>query len=119
MLFRSLGDRSVLVAVWKVRLGRITLYLLDTDLDENAPEDETGEEASTAAALASPGADSPQEPPAMGATDAPVETFAVETQSTETIATEADATEAHETHTHETHTHESREHAEVETAPHD
>jgi glycogen phosphorylase len=34
-----LGDRSVLVAVWKVRLGRITLYLLDTDLDENAPWD--------------------------------------------------------------------------------
>ena len=26
-----LGDRSVLVAVWRVRLGRVTLYLLDTD----------------------------------------------------------------------------------------
>ena len=34
-----LGDRSVLVAVWRVRLGRVTLYLLDTDLDENAPWD--------------------------------------------------------------------------------
>ena len=34
-----LGDRSVLVAVWTVRLGRVTLYLLDTDLDENAPWD--------------------------------------------------------------------------------
>jgi hypothetical protein len=27
-----LGDRSVLVAVWRVRLGRVTLYLLDTSL---------------------------------------------------------------------------------------
>jgi starch phosphorylase len=34
-----LGDRTVLVAVWKVRLGRVTLYLLDTDLEENAPWD--------------------------------------------------------------------------------
>jgi len=34
-----LGDRSVLVAVWKVRLGRVKLYLLDTDLEENAPWD--------------------------------------------------------------------------------
>src|SRR5579862_3033377 len=34
-----LGDRSVLVAVWRVRLGRVTLYLLDTDLEENAPWD--------------------------------------------------------------------------------
>ncbi len=34
-----LGDRSVLVAVWKLRLGRVTLYLLDTDLEENAPWD--------------------------------------------------------------------------------
>jgi len=32
-----LGDRSVLAAVWRVRLGRVTLYLLDTDLEENAP----------------------------------------------------------------------------------
>jgi starch phosphorylase len=34
-----LDDRSVLVAVWRVRLGRVTLYLLDTDLEENAPWD--------------------------------------------------------------------------------
>jgi starch phosphorylase len=34
-----LGDRSVLVAVWLVRIGRVTLYLLDTNLDENAPGD--------------------------------------------------------------------------------
>jgi glycogen phosphorylase len=34
-----LGDRSVLVAVWRVRLGRVKLYLLDTDLEENAPWD--------------------------------------------------------------------------------
>ncbi|PYR22919.1 MAG: alpha-glucan phosphorylase, partial [Acidobacteria bacterium] len=34
-----LGDRSVLVAVWGVRLGRVRLYLLDTSLEENAPWD--------------------------------------------------------------------------------
>ncbi len=34
-----LGNRSVLVSVWLVRLGRTSLYLLDTDLDENAPPD--------------------------------------------------------------------------------
>ena len=34
-----LGDRSVLVAVWQVQLGRARLYLLDTDLEENAPWD--------------------------------------------------------------------------------
>ena len=34
-----LGNRTVLVAVWRVRLGRVTLYLLDTDLEENAPWD--------------------------------------------------------------------------------
>ena len=34
-----LGNRTVLVAVWRVRVGRVTLYLLDTDLDENAPWD--------------------------------------------------------------------------------
>ena len=32
-----LGNRSVLAAVWRVRLGRVTLYLLDTDLEENTP----------------------------------------------------------------------------------
>src|SRR5215208_641701 len=34
-----LGSRSVLVSVWQVRLGRVKLYLLDTDLEENAPWD--------------------------------------------------------------------------------
>jgi glycogen phosphorylase len=34
-----LGDRSVLAAVWRVRMGRVKLYLLDTDLEENAPWD--------------------------------------------------------------------------------
>jgi glycogen phosphorylase len=34
-----LGNRTVLVAVWRVRVGRISLYLLDTDLEENAPWD--------------------------------------------------------------------------------
>ncbi len=34
-----LGDRSVLVSVWRVRVGRVQLFLLDTDLEENAPWD--------------------------------------------------------------------------------
>jgi starch phosphorylase len=34
-----LGNRTVLVAVWLVRLGRVRLFLLDTDLEENAPWD--------------------------------------------------------------------------------
>src|SRR5580765_8386405 len=34
-----LGDRTVLVAVWRVRIGRAKLYLLDTSLEENAPWD--------------------------------------------------------------------------------
>src|SRR6185436_821402 len=34
-----LGERSVLVAVWRVRLGGLQLYLLDTELEENAPWD--------------------------------------------------------------------------------
>ena len=34
-----LGDRTVLAAVWRVRVGHVKLYLLDTDLDENAPWD--------------------------------------------------------------------------------
>ena len=34
-----LGDRTVLVAVWRVLIGRVKLYLLDTDLEENAPWD--------------------------------------------------------------------------------
>jgi glycogen phosphorylase len=34
-----LGDRTVLAAVWRVRVGRVRLLLLDTDLEENAPWD--------------------------------------------------------------------------------
>jgi starch phosphorylase len=34
-----LGSRTVLMAVWRVRVGSVTLYLLDTDLEENAPWD--------------------------------------------------------------------------------
>ena len=34
-----LGDRTVLAAVWVVQAGRVKLYLLDTDLQENAPWD--------------------------------------------------------------------------------
>jgi starch phosphorylase len=34
-----LGSRTVLASVWRVRLGRVTLYLLDTDLEENTPWD--------------------------------------------------------------------------------
>jgi glycogen phosphorylase len=34
-----LGHRTVLVSVWHVRLGHTQLYLLDTDLEENAPWD--------------------------------------------------------------------------------
>ena len=34
-----LGDRTVLVAIWRVTVGRVPLYLLDTDLEENAPWD--------------------------------------------------------------------------------
>jgi segregation and condensation protein B len=79
------------------------------DLDENAPEDETGEEASTAAALASVENDSPEVPAATGEPDAPAETHALETYASGTDVTE----------THETDTHGFREHAEVETAPHD
>jgi glycogen phosphorylase len=34
-----IGERTVLVAVWQVRIGRVRLFLLDTDLEENAPWD--------------------------------------------------------------------------------
>ncbi|MBS1819920.1 MAG: alpha-glucan family phosphorylase [Acidobacteria bacterium] len=34
-----IGDRTVLVQVWRVRAGRVKLFLLDTDLEENAPWD--------------------------------------------------------------------------------
>ncbi len=34
-----LGGRTVHVAAWRVRAGHVQLYLLDTDLEENAPWD--------------------------------------------------------------------------------
>ena len=34
-----LGNRTVKISVWRVRLGRTKLYLLDTGLEENAPWD--------------------------------------------------------------------------------
>ena len=34
-----LGNRTVLVQVWEVRLGRVRLLLLDTDIEQNAPWD--------------------------------------------------------------------------------
>lgn len=34
-----LGNRTVLVSVWEVRLGGVRLYLMDTNLEENAPWD--------------------------------------------------------------------------------
>ena len=33
------GGREVQVRVWRLEVGRVDLYLLDTDLEENAPED--------------------------------------------------------------------------------
>jgi len=32
-------DREVCAKIWEMRIGRITLYLLDTDIPENRPED--------------------------------------------------------------------------------
>jgi starch phosphorylase len=34
-----IGNRAVRIAVWRVRVGRVMLYLLDTDVDQNAPWD--------------------------------------------------------------------------------
>jgi glycogen phosphorylase len=35
----EMGERTVKVLVWQVRVGRVSLYLLDTDVPENAPRD--------------------------------------------------------------------------------
>ena len=35
----DLPGRQVTVKVWQARIGHVTLYLLDTDLEENTPED--------------------------------------------------------------------------------
>lgn len=32
-------DRTIYVAVWEIKVGKISLYLLDTDVDKNSPED--------------------------------------------------------------------------------
>jgi starch phosphorylase len=32
-------DRTVIAYIWELRVGRVPLYLLDTDLDENTPAD--------------------------------------------------------------------------------
>ncbi len=34
-----LGDRTLYVQVWQVRVGKVNLYLLDTNISENRPED--------------------------------------------------------------------------------
>ncbi len=34
-----LDERSVYIAVWRVRVGRTDVYLLDTDVEQNAPPD--------------------------------------------------------------------------------
>ncbi len=34
----QMGDRVVAAIVWKVLVGRVTLYLIDTDVPENSPE---------------------------------------------------------------------------------
>ena len=35
----QLEDRNVSIAVWQVRVGRVNIYLMDTNLEENAPQD--------------------------------------------------------------------------------
>jgi starch phosphorylase len=35
----EVGDRTVRVQVWQVRIGRVTTYLLDTNVDDNSPRD--------------------------------------------------------------------------------
>ncbi len=35
----ELADRAIAVAVWQVRVGRVDLYLLDTDVEENVARD--------------------------------------------------------------------------------
>jgi glycogen phosphorylase len=35
----QLGDRLLMLAVWQVRVGATTLYLIDTNVEENSPHD--------------------------------------------------------------------------------
>jgi starch phosphorylase len=37
----GLADRQIYVKVWRVQVGRVNLYLLDTNIEENKPEDRT------------------------------------------------------------------------------
>lgn len=35
----GLADRQIYLKVWRVQVGRVNLYLLDTNIEENSPED--------------------------------------------------------------------------------
>jgi starch phosphorylase len=35
----QLADRALYIGVWQVKVGRVSVYLLSTDVEENAPED--------------------------------------------------------------------------------
>jgi starch phosphorylase len=35
----ELDDKSLSIAVWRVQVGRVSIYLLDTDIEENPPQD--------------------------------------------------------------------------------
>ena len=39
LLKMQLGDRSIFVGAWLVHLGGLNLYLMDTNIEENSPED--------------------------------------------------------------------------------
>ncbi len=39
MVSVDLGDRTVHARVWHVKVGRVNLYLMDTDVDDNDPWD--------------------------------------------------------------------------------
>ena len=34
-----LGERTLYLKVWQICVGRIKLYLLDSDVEQNSPED--------------------------------------------------------------------------------
>ena len=48
-VYVTLPGRRVTCKVWQARCGHVTLYLLDTDLEENAEQDATSPTSSTAA----------------------------------------------------------------------
>src|SRR6266496_645286 len=39
LLKMELADRSIFVGAWQVHLGALNLYLMDTNIEENTPED--------------------------------------------------------------------------------